>query len=314
MIRSFILLLVIAGNALAQDYPAKEIRSVCNFSAGSGADIVVRWYSDRLSRLAGKPVVVENVVGAQGGMATAQVARARPDGYTIMITPASSTIAAARHVFKQLPFDPDRDFVPVTTIASLGFVIAVDASRPVRTIAELVADLKAKPNDGFYGTGTNTGIIAAELLKERAGLKTVHVPYKATASALTDLLLGQTDFIVYDASWASTQQQKLRILAITSAKRSATLPGVPTMQEAGFGEYDLTPWWGVVVPAGTPKGVVDRLAGWFNQITESADAKQFLERYALDPMPGSPESMAALLKAEIVNWGRWAKLARIEPQ
>ena len=298
----------------AQDYPSRDIRSVCNFSAGSGADIVVRWYSDRLSRLAGKPVVVENVVGAQGGLASAQVARAKPDGYTIMITPASSTIAAARHIFKQLPFDPDKDFAPVATLATLGFVIAVDAARPIHSVAELIADLKKKPNDGFYGTGTNTGIIAAELLKERSGLKTVHVPYKVTTSALTDLLLGQTDFIVYDASWATTQQQRLRILAITSARRSGTLPAVPTLQESGMGEFDITPWWGVVVPAGTPKPIVDRLAGWFNEITGSAEARQFLERYALDPMPGTPESMAALLKAEIVNWGRWAKLARIEPQ
>src|SRR5260221_14756583 len=133
----FVLFALSPLRAVAQEYPAREIRSICNFAAGSGADILVRYYSDRLARLAGKPVIVENKVGAQGNIATEYVARSKPDGYTIMITPASSTLAAAQHLFKQLSYDPIKDFTPVTTLAKLSFAIAIDAKRPIHSIAEL---------------------------------------------------------------------------------------------------------------------------------------------------------------------------------
>jgi tripartite-type tricarboxylate transporter receptor subunit TctC len=302
--------------AAAQEYPAREIRSICNFSAGSGADIVVRYYSDRLSKLTGKAVVVENKVGVQGNIATEYVARSKPDGYTIMITPASSTLAAARHLFKQLPFDPDKDFTPVTTLAKLSFAIAVDAKSPVRTIAELTEQLKSKPGNGAYATGSNTGQVTGELYKEMAGLKTTYVPYKQTMSALTDVIGGQVDFMTYDITFLVPQARagRVRILAVTSAARLAALPEVPTMVESGFPGYDLTPWWGVVVPAGTPKAIVDQLAAWFNQITAAEETRNFLENLATDPFPGTSESMAALIRTEIDQWGKYVRLAKIEPQ
>ena len=313
----FLLATLFAAPAPAQDYPAREIRSICTFSAGSGADIIVRWYSDRLSKLAGKPVVVENKPGNQGTVATDFVAKSRPDGYTIMITPASSTLATAPHLFKSLPFDPAKDFAPVTTLTSLSFVIAVDASKPIKTIPELISSLKSKKGHGFYGTGSNTGQVAAELLKVRTGVDTTYVNFKATITALAALLNGEVDFLSYDATWAVTQREpagRIRILAVTAAKRSSALPDVPTLAELGMGEFDIAPWFGVVVPAGTPRPVIDKLAGWFNQITNSDDARQFLARSAFDAFPGSPESMAALLKTETERWGRWVKLAKIEPQ
>ncbi|HET7766647.1 MAG TPA: tripartite tricarboxylate transporter substrate-binding protein [Burkholderiales bacterium] len=302
--------------AAAQDYPAREIRSICNFSAGSGADIVVRYYSDRLARLAGKPVVVENKTGVQGNIATEYVARSKADGYTIMITPASSTLAAARYLFKQLPFDPDKDFTPVTTLAKLSFAIAIDAKSPVRTIAELTEHLKRKPGHGHYATGSNTGQVTGELYKAMAGLSTTYVPYKQTMSALTDTISGEVDFMTYDITFLVPQARagRIRILAVTSATRRAALPDVPTMAESGFPGYDLAPWWGVVVPAGTPKAIIDKLAAWFNQITESEDTRKFLENLATDPFPGSPETMAALIRTEIEQWGRYVRLAKIEPQ
>jgi tripartite-type tricarboxylate transporter receptor subunit TctC len=308
---------LLAAPALAQDYPAREIRSICNFAPGSGADIVVRYYSDRLAKLAGKPVVVENKPGAQGMLATDFVAKSKGDGYTILITPASSTLATAPHLFKQLPFDPLRDFAPVTTINSLAFVIAVDAAKPIRTLDELVASLKAKPSNGLYGTGSNTGQVAAELLKAKLGLGTTYVPYKASSQALTSLLQGDVDFLSYDATWAATQMEpkgRLRILAVTSTRRSSTLPNVPTLAELGLKDFDITPWWGVVVPAGTPRPIIDRLAGWFNEITNSAETRAFLARAALDAFPGSPEQMAALLRKDMERWGGYVKLAKIEPQ
>jgi tripartite-type tricarboxylate transporter receptor subunit TctC len=299
--------------AVAQDYPTREIRSICNFTAGSGADIVVRYYSDKLSKLAGKPVIVENRPGAQGLVATDYVAKSKPDGYTILITPASSTLATAPHIFKQVPFDPLKDFAPVTTLNSLAFTIVVDAAKPYRTIDDLLAALREKRDNGFYGTQSNSGQVTGELLKQMRGLKTVYVPYKATGDALASLLGGDVDFLTVDATWASTMHpHKIRILAVTSAKRSGAFPDIPTLAELGFPGFDITPWWGVVVPAGTPRPIVERLAAWFNQINGTDETKQFLARAALDIFPGSPESMAALLRTELERWKGFVELAKIE--
>ena len=178
MVKSLILLAAaVALPAAAQDYPVRDIRSICNFSAGSGADIIVRFYSDRLSKLAGKPVLVENKPGAQGSLASDFVAKSKPDGYTLMITPASSTIATAPHLFKKLPFDPIKDFAPVTMINSLAFVLAVDAAGPIQSVPDLVAHLKKQGSHGFYGTGSNSGQVAAELFKEHNGLNTTYVSF-----------------------------------------------------------------------------------------------------------------------------------------
>ena len=302
-----------SGAVWGQEYPAREIRSICNFAPGSGADIIVRYYSEQLAKLAGKPVVVENKPGAQGSIASAFVAKSAPDGYTIHITPASSTLAAAPHIFKQLPFDPIKDFASVTTINSLTFVVAVDVSKPFRSISDLVSYLKNKPGHGFYGTQSNSGQIAAELFKANTGLGTVYVPFKVTGDAFTNLLAGQIDFMSVDSTWAKSQP-KVRILAVTAAKRSAAMPEIPTLAEAGVPGVDVAPWWGVVVPAGTPRPIVDKLAGWFNQITASEETRQFLARAALDPFPGSPEQMSALLKTEVERWGGFVRLAKIQPQ
>ncbi len=303
--------------AFAQDFPAREIRSLCNYGPGSGADIMVRFYSDRLSKLAGKPVIVENKVGANGAIATDALAKSKPDGHTILITPVSSTIVSAPYMFKNLPFDSTKDFTAVTTVATLSFTILVDAASPIKTVDELIAHLKAKPNNGFYGTTNNTGVIAAELFKAKAGLKTTYVPYKQNPQALTDLLLGQLDFLTFDATWAHAQSGpggKLRIVAVTSEKRSGALPDVPTLAEAGYGGGDVAPWWGVVVAAGTPRPIVDKLAGWFNQITAAEDTRQFLARAAFDPFPGSPDAMQALMKSDAERWRRYVELAKIKPQ
>ena len=313
------LLMLVACAALpaqGQEYPSREVRSICNFAPGSGADIIVRFYSERLAKLAGKPVVVENRPGANGAIATAELAKAKPDGHTIMITPASSTIAAAPYLFRNLPFDTTKDFAAVTTIASLSFVVMVDAAKPIRSVQDLIGVLKGKPNHGFYGTSNNTGIIAAELLKHAAGLKTTYAPNTINTQALTDLLQGQLDFLTYDATWAVTQAKagRVRILAATAAKRSVAFPDVPTLKELGYGDNDVTPWWGVVVPAGTPRPVIERLAGWFNQISAQADTQQFLARSAFDPFPGSPDQMQALMRSDAERWKRYVELAKIEPQ
>lgn len=310
------ILVFAAPCALAQDYPTREIRALCNYAPGSGADIIVRFYSDRLSKLAGRPVLVENRVGANGAIASEALARSKPDGYTIMITPASSTIVSAPYLFKNLPFDSAKDFTAITTIASLSFVFLVDAAGPIKSMDELVAHLRAKPTQGFYGATSNAGVIAAELFKAKAGLKTGYVPYKLNPQALTDVLSGQLDFIAFDATWGLGQAKggKLRILAATAAKRSTALPDVPTLTELGYGGIDVAPWWGVVVAVGTPKPIVDKLSVWFNQITAAEDTRQFLSNAAFDPFPGSPEQMQSLMKTDAERWKRYVEVAKIEPQ
>ena len=301
---------------LSQEYPSREIRSICNFAPGSGADIVVRFYSDKLAKLAGKPVIVENKPGANGAIATADLARSKPDGHSLMITPASSTIAAAPYLFKNLQFDSTKDFQAVTTIATLSFVLMVDASKPIKSVPELIAHLKTRPNHGFYGTSNNTGVIAAELFKQAAGLQTTYAPYKQNTQALTDLLQGTVDFLSYDATWAAGQVKggRVRVLAATANKRSVAFPDIPTLGELGLGKNDVTAWWGVVVPAGTPRPIVEKLSGWFNQITNEEDTKQFLARAAFDPFPGSPDQMTALIKSDAARWKGYVELAKIEPQ
>ena len=312
---ALLLFLLITTKAEAQDYPAREIRSICNFAPGSGADIVVRYYSDALAKLDGRPVVVDNKPGAQGLLASDFVAKSRPDGYTLMITPASSTLASAPHLFRKLPFDPVKDFDSVTTLLTLSFTITVDAAGPLRSVQDLVAHLKSKPGEGFYGTQSNSGQIAAELFKAKLGLKTTYVPFKVTGDAFTNLLGGNIDFMSVDSTWSATMHPaRVRILAVTSAKRNSSLPDIPTLAELGLTDFDITPWWGVVVPAGTPRPVIDRLAGWFNQIGAQPETRQFLARQAADPFPGNPDSMAALMKADVERWGRYVKLAKIEPQ
>jgi tripartite-type tricarboxylate transporter receptor subunit TctC len=304
------------SSVAAQDYPSREIRAICNFAAGGGADLIVRFYSDQLSRLGGKPVIVENKPGAQGMVANDFVAKSKPDGLTILITPVSSTVALAPSLFKQLSYDPVKDFAAVTTIATVTFTIAVDAKKPINNMQELVAHLKSQPKQGFYGATSNSGNISGELFKSMAGLDTTYVPYKVNPSALADLLGGQLDFIAFDSTWTLAQQKNgfVRILAVTSGRRSAAMPDVPTMQEAGFTGYDVTPWWGVLVPAGTPRPIVEKLAAWFNQITNSEEGRQFLARAAFDPFPGTPESMARLMSTDFERWARYARMAKIEPQ
>jgi len=302
--------------AAAQEYPVREIHSICAYPAGSGADILVRYYSDRIARLAGKPVIVENKAGAQGLIGTEFAARAKNDGYTILITPASANLAAAPHLVKTLPYDPLKDFTAVAPIARLNFIVAVSGKSQINTIGELVEELKKKNEKGSYGIGNNTGQVAAAIFREMAGLKTVMINYKGAAQAVTDLLGGQLDFIIWDATFMSGQARsgRIRLLAVTGASRSSALPDVPTMAESGFPGFDLGAWWGVVVPAGTPRPIVDKLAGWIGQINASEETRQFLHNVATDVFSGTSESMAALIRQDTERWGRFVKLAKIEPQ
>jgi tripartite-type tricarboxylate transporter receptor subunit TctC len=310
------LVLLGAMPVAAQDYPSKEIHAICMFPPGTGADILVRFYAGKLQEVIGKSVVVENKVGAQGAIATAAVAKARPDGYTIAITPGSSTLAMAPHIFKNLGYDPVKDFEPVAPLASLSFNLAVDGKKPIKTIHELTAFLKSKDAKGFYGTGSNTGLVSAELYLRAIGIKSQPVNFRTPADTLSALASGDIDFTSVDNLWAVGQAKEGRIrpLAVTGKQRTGAMPDVPTLMEMGFKEIAVEPWWAVYVPAGTPKPVIDKLRAAFEKINAMPDVLAFLKRGAMDPMPGTPESLNALLRHDLEKWAEYVKLANIQPQ
>lgn len=305
-----------ACGSSAQEYPSREFHSVVNFGPGSGMDITIRYYAQKLSELTARPVIVENKPGATGNIATEYLARSKPDGYTFMITPASSTLAAASAIFKKLPFEPLKDLQPVMLMHKLGFVFIVDARSPIRTVADLTEHLKRKPGNGAYGTGANTGIVAAELYKVRAELDTNQVVYKGVYDNMNDLLGGQIDYATFDptSAFEPARTGKVRAIAVSSATRLGSYPDVPTMAESGFPGYDLTPWLGLVVPAGTPKPIVEKLAAWHRQIDAMPETKKAMAQFGYDPLPGDGDAMTALLKKDIALWAEYVKISKIEPQ
>src|SRR5690606_13951212 len=213
-------------------------------------------------------------------------------------------------------FDPVKDFDLLTTIASLSFVLAVDPNLPVNDVAELTDYLKKKGSAANFGTSANTGLVAAELYKEAAGLTELQrVNYKNVADIVRDMNSGAIDFTMTDATWAIGQakQGRIKVLAVTSAKRSGSFPNVPTMQESGFADFDITPWWGVIVPAGTPEPAREKLTEWFNEIVADPETVEFLKNAAADPMPGDAASFKERLVRETEAWSHYIDLAHIEP-
>src|SRR5262245_44801959 len=309
-------LAVIATPAGSQEYPSKPIYTICPFGPGTGADILVRFFAAKLGDVIGKTVVVENKVGAQGNIATETVARAKPDGYTIAITPGSSALAMAAHIFKKLSFDPVKDFTPVLPLSTLSFAIIVDAKKPISTLADLTAFLKAKKAGGIYGTGANTGIVSAELYLRAIGAQAERVAFRTPVDTLKALQNGDIDFTSTDASWAVGQvaEGRVRALAVTGGQRSRALPDVPTMIEAGFPNIAVEAWWGVFVPAGTPPPIVNKLHAAVETVLALQETKDFLFRIANDPLPGPRDLLRQLLARDLAKWGDYVRLAKIEPQ
>jgi tripartite-type tricarboxylate transporter receptor subunit TctC len=305
-----------ATPASAQDYPVKPIHAICPFGPGTGADILVRFFAAKLADELGKPVVVENKVGAQGNIATEAVAKAKPDGYTIAITPGSSTLAMAAHIFKKLSYDPVKDFTAVAPISTLSFAMVVDAKKPLNTMADLTAFLKERRGRGVYGAGANSGIVSAELYLRAIGVTAERVAFRTPVDTLKALQNGDIDFTATDTSWTVGQvnEGRVRALAVTSSKRSGALPQVPTLIEAGFSNIVVEPWWGLFVPAGTPAPVVARLHGAVAKVLALDQTKAFLARIANDPLPGSPDLLRQMLERDIARWGEYLRLAKIEPQ
>ena len=308
---------LVAGPGLAQEeYPNRTVTAICGYAAGTGADVIARYFADKLHNAVKQPVIVENKPGAQSALAAAYVARAKPDGYTIFIAAGNSTMTANKFLFKSLQYDPEKDFVSVTTIAQLPFLFTVAPNSPVKTVHDLVELLKTKGNKATYGYSNSFAQAATALFTKQTGTNPLPVAYKATPPALTDMLSGQLDFIIMDASFGVQQAKhgSIRALAVTTAERSPVAPEYPGAKEAGLPDYDLTAWWGVWVPAKTPAPIVQKLETIFNQIDATDETRKFLLNIGAAPMPGTSEKTAALIPKEIVKWGKIIKEAGIQPE
>ena len=304
-----------ATGASAQNYPSKPITIVVPFAAGSGTDSIARIVGQQLSVAFSQSVVIENKVGASGVLAATYVARAAPDGYTLLMA-TNSTHSANPHLFKSLAYDPVKDFAPVARAGSYVFMLVVNPDVPAKTLPELVAHAKANPGKLTYASGNTTGIVAGETLKSKAGIDVLHVPYKSTPPAINDVLGGRVSMMFIDLApgLEHVRAGTLRPLAVTTKERSALLPDLPSLAEAGIQGYDVTSYAALFAPAGTPKEIVDKLNAEIQKIIATPDAKARIAITGFDAFSGPPETLAAFVQSELVNWGKLIKDAGIEPQ
>jgi tripartite-type tricarboxylate transporter receptor subunit TctC len=314
MIRLALLVLFLPLIAVAQEFPSRPVKLVVPFPPGGSTDVVARLLSTKLSDGFKQPVVVENKPGANSNIAAGIVASAKPDGYSILFI-ASSNMAGSRFLFKNLPFDTVKSFTPIASFAEIAFMLTVSAKSPIKTVAELTAYLKSRKQNK-YGATNQTAILSTEYYKQLAGVDAVHVAYRTAPEALPDVEDGTLDFMIMDGTFAvgPIKAGKIRALAVTTAQRIAALPDVPTIREAGVGNFEFSPWWGVYVPAGTPQPIVAKLGAWMNQISRTEEARQFLERIAALPLSDDSKATAARLQEDIVKWEPLVKAAKIEPQ
>ena len=300
--------------AQAQPWPNRPIKFIVPFAAGGVADIVTRAVTPKLSEALGQPIVIENKGGAGGTLGTAQGAKAAPDGYTFIVPAASHTTTPS--LYTKLDFDPVKDFVAVTQIAAVPYLLVVPASSPIHTLDEFIATAKAKPGTLTYGSAGNgsSNHLAGELLASAIGAPLVHVPYKGSAPALTDLLGGQIAFM-FDTINTSKQYintGKLRALGVGTLKRSKIMPDVAPIADTIPG-FEAATWVGLLAPAGTPKEIVDRMQREIEKVVHQPDVQQKLSASGAEPVASTPEQFGEYMVSEIDKWGRVVKQAKIPP-
>ena len=302
-----------AGTAHAA-YPERPVRVVVAFAAGGGADIVARMVFQRVADKLGQPFVVENRGGAGGIIGTDVVAKAAPDGYTLLLG-QSGPNAINPSVYKKLPYDARKDFTPITQLTSYGYVVAAKPALPVNTLQELLALAKKDPGSlslSTAGTGSSAHL-AVELFMRQAGVRFTHVPYKGAGPALMDAVTGVVDLTFGDAASASTQAKAgaVKALAVTGARRSPLLPDVPTVSEAGVPGYEASAWHAVLAPAGTPEDVVKSIHTAVVEVLAEPEVKARLERDGIEPVGSTPKEFAAFLDQEINKWQEVVQAANI---
>jgi tripartite-type tricarboxylate transporter receptor subunit TctC len=296
-----------ATQARAQEYPTRTVTIVVPFTPGGSTDVLARLFGQQLEQRLGKPFVVENKPGAGMQIGTTAVAKAAPDGYTLLVAP-SSAMAVNVTLYKKLPYDPMKDFTPIALLAHLPFVLVVNPSLPVTTVGELVKYAKERPGQLSFGSG---GVGAShhlygELLKSLSGIAMTHVPYKGTVPAITDVAAGHIQVLFSDVPPALPliRAGKVRALGVTTAKRIAVLPDAPPIVETVAG-FDSAPWQMLAVPAGTPPAVVDRLHAEVKSIMAGADIqKQLVEMGTVPPETATTRELQRFLESEIVRWGK----------
>ena len=301
------LALGLVSTAQAQHpWPAKPVRIIVAFSAGGTTDVVARVVGQKLAEVWGQSVVIENRVGAGGNVGAEAVAKSPPDGYTVLM--ASGSITINPHMYKKLPFDTDRDFIPVTNVATGPMLVVVNPKLPVKNIAELIAFAKARPgelNFGSAGVGSQVHM-GGESLASAAGINIIHVPYKGEALGYNDLVAGQIQIMVGNiaAAAAFVPSGKLRALAVTGKTRSRMLPDVPTVAESGLPGFDNTGWFGFMVPAGTPPEIVEKIRHDTVKVLDTAEMRGRLFVQGMTPVGNTPEEFAKAIREESAKWAK----------
>jgi tripartite-type tricarboxylate transporter receptor subunit TctC len=298
---------------LAQAYPSKTVRLIDGFSPGGSTDIVGRLIAQKLSESFGQPVVVENRPGATGTVAAEMVAKSAPDGHVMLIVPLTFTVSPSLY---KLPYDPVKDLLPVTLVASAPLMLVVHPSVPVKSVAELIAYAKANPGKLHFGSGGvgSTPHLAGEMLKSMAGIEATHVPYKGGGPALADLASGQIQFMVENIPSTApyVTSGRLRALAVTDLRRSPVLPDVPTLDESGLKGYQIVGWNGLFLPGGTPPAIVDKLHAEVAKALAQADVRERLAAMGFQGVGDTPQHFAAFVQAEITKWAKVVKDANIK--
>ena len=304
------LLSLVSSAACGQAFPSKSIRIVVPFTAGGAADILARIVADKFVETWGRPVVIDNRAGAGGNIAAEIVAKAPPDGYTLLMG-SMGTQAMNVSLYRKLPFDPARDFAPISVVAKNPNLLAVHPSVPVATVKELIAFAKAHPGKLNYsssGTGS-MGHMSAELFKLMTGVQIVHVPYKGGAPAVTAVISGEADvlFIVLPPVLAHVKAGRLRAIAMGSRERHALLPEVPTIIESGLPGFEVRQWYGLLAPAGTPREVVDKLHAAVDRIVNLPETSKRIFDTGSDPSATTPAEFEAMIREDTVRWAKVAK-------
>ena len=308
--------LIHALPASAQPYPNKPIRAVVPFAPGSATDQIGRAFAEKMAATLGQPVVIDNKPGANGMLGADIVAKAPADGYTILVG-TNSTNAALKFLMKKLPYDQDSAFVPVGFLGSVPLMVAVNNDVPAKTLRELVALAKAKPGQVSFAYASTSQQVSSEMLSSMAGIKMNPIPYKAGPAAMTDLIGGQVNLFTADFGVTVPQHKagKIRGLAVTSMKRAAAVPDLPTVNEAlGLKDYELIAYFAVFAPAGTPPEVVTRLNAAINAAANSKDLQDKFEAIGFSIDPGTPEQLAQRNRAETLKWEKAIREAKIEAQ
>jgi tripartite-type tricarboxylate transporter receptor subunit TctC len=296
----------------ADPYPEKATKVVVGFAPGGINDIVARIVSTQLAQRLGKPYIVENRAGAGGTIGADLVAKSAPDGYTLLLGSVSNMVMAPM-AFSQVPYDPAKNFIPVTMIGGSPNILVVNAKSSVHTVKDLVAEAQAKPGSMTYGSAGNgtSNHLTGELFRTAAGINVVHVPYKGDSQALMGLMGGETHFMfaTLPAAIAHIKSGKLRAIAVASPKRSALAPDVPTVEELGIKNFTVNVWVGFLAPAGTPQSIINKLSHEIVEITKLDSVQKQLVAQGIEPSPSGSTEFSSIIKSDMEKWGRVAKSA-----